>query len=164
MPIIDMGSRASAPAVENLSAPGVRSTAAYGLDRGEAAVSGTDRVSHRPLTLVLLFPVGHDVPMTDEPQVTVTDNPEESRFEVSVDGTLAGFAAYQRDPGTVIFVHTEVFEEYEGQGLAGQLAKAALGMVRDAGDTIVPMCPYIRAYVRKHAPEYDDLLRPHAPE
>lgn len=101
--------------------------------------------------------------MTGEPQVTVTDNPGESRFEVRADGILAGFAAYETadetDPGVVIFVHTEVFEEYEGRGLAGQLAAAALGMVRDAGHKIVPMCPYIRSYVRKHAPEYDDLLR-----
>ncbi|MFD2793879.1 GNAT family N-acetyltransferase [Promicromonospora vindobonensis] len=97
--------------------------------------------------------------MTDEPQVTVADNPEESRFEVSVDGTLAGFAAYEIDSGSVVFVHTEVFEEYGGQGLAGRLAKEALGMVREAGGTIVPMCPYIRSYVEKHTPEYDDLLR-----
>lgn len=97
--------------------------------------------------------------MTDEPQVTVTDNPEESRFELSVDGTLAGFAVYEAEPDTVIFLHTEVFEEYEGRGLAGQLARAALGSVREAGRKIVPLCPYIRAYVLKHAPEYDDLLR-----
>lgn len=99
------------------------------------------------------------VVMTDEPQVTVVDNPDESRFEVHVDGTLAGFAAYEKHAGAVVFVHTEVFEEYEGQGLAGQLARAALGTVRDAGAKIVPLCPYIRSYVRKHSPEYDDLLR-----
>jgi predicted GNAT family acetyltransferase len=97
--------------------------------------------------------------MTDEPQVAVTDNPEESRFEVSVDGTLAGFAAYEKHAGAVVFVHTEVFEEYEGRGLAGQLAKEALATVREAGGKIVPLCPFIRSYVRKHAPEYDDLLR-----
>jgi predicted GNAT family acetyltransferase len=97
-------------------------------------------------------------PMTEEPQVTVTDNPEKSRFEVSVDGTLAGFAAYEKDPGAVIFVHTEVFPEYEGRGLAGQLAKSALSMVRESGNRIVPVCPFIRRYVRKHAPEYDDVL------
>jgi predicted GNAT family acetyltransferase len=101
--------------------------------------------------------MGH---MTAEPQVTVTDNPEKSRFEVSVDGVLAGFAAYETDLGVVVFVHTEVFPEYEGRGLAGQLAKSALDMVREAGHRIVPMCPYIRSYVRKHAPEYDDLLQP----
>ena len=76
------------------------------------------------------------VPMTDEttdePLVTVADNPEKSRFEVSVDGALAGFA--------------------------GQLAKASLGMVREAGGKVVALCPYIRSYVKKHAPEYDDLL------
>ena len=97
--------------------------------------------------------------MTDEPQVTVADNPERSRFEVSIDGTLAGFAAYEVDSGAVVFVHTRVFEEYEGQGVAGRLTKESLGMVRAAGGTIVPQCSYIRAYVEKHAPEYDDLLR-----
>lgn len=97
-------------------------------------------------------------PMTDEPQVTVVDNPDESRFEVRVGGTLAGFAVYETDPGVVYFVHTEVFEEFAGQGLAGRLAQAALGMVREAGNKIVPLCPYIKAYVRKHSPEYDDLL------
>jgi predicted GNAT family acetyltransferase len=97
--------------------------------------------------------------MTDEPQVTVVDNPEESRFEVSLDGTLAGFAAYEIDNGAVVFVHTEVFEQYEGRGVAGRLAKAALGMVREAGGEVVALCPYIRSYVRKHEPEYDDLLR-----
>ena len=97
--------------------------------------------------------------MTDEPRVTVTDNAEQSRFEVSVDGTLAGYATYQRKQDAVLFVHTEVFDEYAGQGLAAQLAKAALGTVRAAGSTIVPLCPYIKAYVQKHAPEYDDLLQ-----
>lgn len=99
------------------------------------------------------------VPMTEEPQVTVADNPEESRFEVRVDGTLAGFAAYKIDAGAVAFVHTEVFDEYAGRGIAGQLAKASLGMVREAGGTVVPLCPYIRSYVEKHRPEYDDLVR-----
>lgn len=97
--------------------------------------------------------------MTDQPLVTVADNPEKSRFEVSVDGALAGFAAYEIDSGAVVFVHTEVFEEYEGRGIAGQLAKASLGMVREAGGKVVALCPYIRSYVKKHAPEYDDLLR-----
>lgn len=99
------------------------------------------------------------VPMTDEPHVTVADNPEESRFEVSVDGTLAGFAAYEIDQGAVVFLHTETFKGYEGRGLAGQLAKAALAMVREAGGKIVALCPYIRSYVQKHSPEYDDLLQ-----
>lgn len=98
------------------------------------------------------------VPMTDEPQVTVTDNPDESRFEVRVEGTLAGFAAYETRPGAVVFVHTETFEGYQGRGLAGQLAKASLGMVREAGGKVVAVCPYIRSYLQKHSPEYDDLV------
>lgn len=99
------------------------------------------------------------VPMVDEPQVTVDDNPDRSRFEVTVDGVLAGFAAYEIDSGAVIFLHTEVFEEYAGQGLAGQLLKASLDMVREAGGKVVALCPYVRAYLERHAPEYDDLRR-----
>jgi predicted GNAT family acetyltransferase len=97
--------------------------------------------------------------MTDEPLVTVADNPEKSRFEVSVDGALAGFSAYEIQGGAVVFLHTEVFEEYEGRGIAGQLAKASLGMVREAGGKVIALCPYIGSYLKKHAPEYDDLLR-----
>lgn len=95
-----------------------------------------------------------------ESRVAVADDSDRSRFEVTVDGTLAGFAEYDAtEPGVVAILHTEVFERYEGQGLAGQLAKAALAAVRASGRKVVPLCPYVRAYVRKHAPEYDDLLR-----
>ncbi|GGM35742.1 GNAT family N-acetyltransferase [Promicromonospora citrea] len=95
-----------------------------------------------------------------ESRVTVTDNSDESRFEVVVDGVLAGYAEYDAgEPGIVAILHTEVLERFEGQGLAGRLAKAALSAVRASGRKVVPLCPYVRAYVRKHAPEYDDLLR-----
>ena len=61
---------------------------------------------------------------------TVQDNREQQRFEVHVDGTLAGFAAYRLGDDTVTFTHTEIDDEYEGQGLGSELASAALDATR----------------------------------
>ena len=87
----------------------------------------------------------------------VTDNPSRHRFELRMGDTVAGFAAYRLEPGRVVFTHTEIDPAFEGQGLGGKLAAAALDAVRARGLAIVPQCPFIAAYVRRH-PEYQDLV------
>ena len=54
----------------------------------------------------------------------VVHNPEQSRDEIHVDGQVAGFTQYRATPEVVDFVHTEIDDAYEGQGLGGQLAAA----------------------------------------
>ncbi len=88
---------------------------------------------------------------------TVQDNREQQRFEVHVDGALAGFAAYRLGDDTVTFTHTEVGDEHEGQGLGSQLAAAALDAARDTGLAVVPECDFIAGFLRRH-PEYGDLV------
>lgn len=80
----------------------------------------------------------------------VADAPDRSRFEITVDGVLAGFSAYRRRPGRVVFTHTEIGPEWEGRGLGSILAARALASVAAAGDTVVPRCPFIAAYLRRH--------------
>jgi hypothetical protein len=92
-------------------------------------------------------------------EATVADNPAKHRFEISVGDTVAGFAAYRLEPGRVVFTHTEVDPAFEGQGLGSKLAAGALDSVREKGLAIVPLCPFIAAYVRRH-PEYQDLVVP----
>ncbi|MFC4906176.1 GNAT family N-acetyltransferase [Actinomadura gamaensis] len=89
----------------------------------------------------------------------VTDDRDQSRYEITVDGALAGFAEYRLrgDGGTVVFTHTEVFPDYEGQGVGGALARGALDDVRSAGRTVVPQCPFIKSWIDKH-PDYQDVL------
>lgn len=88
----------------------------------------------------------------------VRDNPDASRFEIHVDGALAGFAVYRRpDEATIAFTHTEIDDAYEGQGLAKVLATEALGAARGAGLAVLPFCPFFRGYIAKH-PEYVDLV------
>lgn len=91
--------------------------------------------------------------------VTVTNNPAEHRYEVHVDGVLAGFTAYELSVGRIEFTHTEVFDEFGGQGLGGVLAKGALSDVRaDGGRVVVPTCPFIATWIDRHA-DFHGLLQ-----
>lgn len=89
--------------------------------------------------------------------VRVADAPERSRYEITVDGKLAGFAAYHLHPDRIVFTHTEVDDAYQGQGIAGQLAAEALDSARERSLRVTPKCEYIAGYIRKHA-EYVDLV------
>jgi uncharacterized protein len=90
-------------------------------------------------------------------QISVTDNAQNGRYEVAVDGELAGFARYRMDADRVVFFHTEVDPAYEGQGVASALARSALDDVRARGLLVTPLCPFIAAYIRRH-PEYQNLV------
>jgi predicted GNAT family acetyltransferase len=87
----------------------------------------------------------------------VRDDGERRRFEVVVDGEVAGFAQYLRRGGRIIFVHTEIDPAYEGRGLGSALARGALDATRQAGEPVVPLCPFIAAYIERHE-EYADLV------
>jgi len=89
--------------------------------------------------------------------IDVRNNIAASRYEVVVDGSVAGFAAYRLHNDVVVFTHTEVDPDYEGRGLGSSLAKGALDDVRSQGGRIQPLCPFIAAYVKRH-PEYQELV------
>jgi predicted GNAT family acetyltransferase len=92
--------------------------------------------------------------------LTVVDVPEASRYEARSGASVPAFAAYRRDearPGVLIFTHTEVDPAFEGQGVGGRLARAALDDVRARGLRIVPQCPFISSWIAKH-PDYEDLV------
>ena len=88
---------------------------------------------------------------------TVVNNPAESRYEIHVDGKLAGFTQYRLTPGVIDFIHTEIDDAYEGQGLGGQLARSALDDVRANGLEVIATCPFIKGWIAKHD-DYQDLL------
>lgn len=86
----------------------------------------------------------------------VTRNDDRNRYELSVDNKLA-VSEYNRLTNAVMFTHTEVPEALEGQGVGSALARGALDDVRAQGLTVIPLCPFIAAFIRRH-PEYLDLV------
>ncbi|MGO3147061.1 MAG: bifunctional pirin family protein/GNAT family N-acetyltransferase [Leucobacter sp.] len=91
--------------------------------------------------------------------IHVKNVPDERRYTITVDGVLAGFAEYRPTAsGTgVAFVHTEIAPEFGGRGLAGKLVSWAMNDVRDSGSRIVPYCPYVAAWLKKH-PEFEEIV------
>ena len=90
--------------------------------------------------------------------VEVVHIPENSRYEIHVDGKVAGYTeAKERDDGIVLFSHTVVDDAYEGQGLASRLVTGALDDVRAQGRRIEVTCEYVLSFLVKR-PEYLDLL------
>lgn len=86
----------------------------------------------------------------------VIDNADRTRFELAVEGHIA-FAAYTMDGDVITFTHTIVPKELEGRGIASRLIDHALGDVKARGLKIVPQCPFVAAYIRKH-PEWAAVL------
>jgi predicted GNAT family acetyltransferase len=90
--------------------------------------------------------------------IRVIDVPEHFRFEVRVDGELAGFTEYRRRPGPIALTHTLIDPRFEGHGLASRLVQTALSEARDAGLAALPFCPFVRGYIAAHSEEYLDLV------
>jgi uncharacterized protein len=90
-------------------------------------------------------------------QVVVRDNPDELRYELLLDGEVAGEIRYRRSPDRIVLVHTDVSPSLEGRGLASRLVADALDDIRARGLRVVPICPFVRAYIQRH-PEYNDLV------
>ncbi|MEV1132016.1 GNAT family N-acetyltransferase [Agromyces sp. NPDC049794] len=90
--------------------------------------------------------------------ITIDRNEEAHRYELKLDGELGGYAEYRTNPGRITFTHTVVFPEHEGKGLGSRLAKRVLDDAVAQGDTIVPRCPFIAAYLRRHEGVYDDSV------
>jgi predicted GNAT family acetyltransferase len=91
------------------------------------------------------------------PDIQVADNWDRSRYEIVMDGKLAGFVTYRRQGDTVTLVHTEIDDAFEGHGLGSRLARGALDDIRARNEHVVPKCPFIAQYIREHE-EYGDLV------
>ena len=89
--------------------------------------------------------------------VTVRDNPAELRYEAREGDRLLGEIRYRTEPGLVVLVHTDVASSAEGSGVGSALVAGALDDIRSRGLRVVPLCPFVAAYIRLH-PEYDTLV------
>jgi uncharacterized protein len=83
-------------------------------------------------------------------EAAVVDVPEESRYELRLGDRRIGHAAYHRRDDRIAFTHTEVDSACEGRGFGTRLVQAALEDARARGLEIVPLCPFVAAYVKRH--------------
>lgn len=94
------------------------------------------------------------------PSIDIVHDPAQRRYELhDGDGGLLGFIAYLPAGESTIVAHTEVAVEHEGEGVGGRLVRAAFAAIEADGKTVIPLCPFAAAYVRRH-PELVPLVAP----
>jgi predicted GNAT family acetyltransferase len=87
----------------------------------------------------------------------VTDNAERRRYEIVRDGERLGELRYRTEPEVIVLVATEVAPSAKGQGIGSRLIAGVLEDIRSRGLRIVPVCPFVAAYLERH-PEQRDLV------
>lgn len=86
----------------------------------------------------------------------LVDNEDRKRFEYQLEQGVA-LVEYIKTQNKIYLTHTEVPSKYEGQGIASSMVKDVLGEVENSGLKLVPLCPYVAAYIKRH-PEWKKLL------
>jgi uncharacterized protein len=88
--------------------------------------------------------------------IAVSHNDEAHRFEATVDG-LRALLTYRLFPDRIVLQHTEVPAPLQDHGIAAKLTRTALDFARANHLRVVPLCPYVSSFLRRHR-EYHDLL------
>jgi predicted GNAT family acetyltransferase len=87
----------------------------------------------------------------------VTDIPDRSCFEATVEGEVVGVLEYHRKEGLIYYDHAETAMAFRGRGIAGQIVETALIAARAEGLSVVPRCPYVADWIEAH-PEFQPLV------
>ena len=90
-------------------------------------------------------------------ETTVSNAPEQNRYEIRDGDRVLGLAAYELRGDTIVFTHTEVDPDAGEDGLGSSLVRAALDDVRGKGWSVVPQCPFVRGWIERHQ-DYADLV------
>jgi predicted GNAT family acetyltransferase len=96
--------------------------------------------------------------MNAEPAPRVVDDAAEHRYELWVGDARAGVIEYESRPGVVVLIHTQIDAAFEGRGLGSRLIAGGLRDIRARGLKLVPICPFVRSYLRGHPEERDLVL------
>jgi len=87
---------------------------------------------------------------------SVRDNEDKGRFELDVGSEIA-FANYRLTTSAVIITHTETPRALRGRGIASELVKGALDLIRRDGRKVIAGCGFVVDYLERH-PEDADLI------
>ena len=88
----------------------------------------------------------------------ITNNLAESRYEIFIEGELAGFADYKVIEDTVTFPHTEVDPAFGGRGVGSALVEFALNDVATLGKFVAPVCPFVSKAIAKNPDKFLKLV------
>lgn len=83
-------------------------------------------------------------------EIEIRDEQSAGRYEVRVEGKLAGFSEYRLEGERIVFTHTEIDPDFGGRGLGSQLVGFAVTDARRRNLEIVPLCPFVRDWTEQN--------------
>ena len=78
------------------------------------------------------------------------DNTNENQYEFHVNKHIAKIEYIKTNNGEIYLTHTEVPVALEGQGIGSQLAEKVLTDIDKKGLRLIPLCPFVAGYIKKH--------------
>ena len=90
-----------------------------------------------------------------EPAVAIRLDADQQRYVAYAGDTVAGYIAFRDQDGVRDLLHTEVDAAFEGRGIGSALARFALDNIRAAGKSVVPSCPFVLRWLRRHPGDVD---------
>ena len=84
------------------------------------------------------------------------DNEASKQYELHIDKAVARIE-YIKAQNKIYLTHTEVPKELEGKGIGSTLVKLVLEDIKQKELTLVPMCPFVAMYIKRH-PEWRSLV------
>ena len=98
--------------------------------------------------------------MAERLPLTFSHDAAHKRFTASANEAEVAFADVDDlHSGSFLIKHTEVLPGNEGGGVGSGLIKHVLDEARAQGKTVIPLCPFASAYIKRHR-EYVELVRP----
>ncbi|MGI9530536.1 N-acetyltransferase [Lutimonas sp.] len=85
-----------------------------------------------------------------------SDNREKKRYELKYKGHIA-FIDYILAKGNIYLTHTDVPTELEGQGVGSRMVLQALVDIKKKELILIPLCPFVAGYLKKH-PYWKELV------
>ena len=92
-------------------------------------------------------------------KIPLVKNDDKNRFEIEIEGSFA-FIDYKETSNQIALVHTEVPKALGGRGIAAALVEKTLHYIDDHDKLVLPFCPYVFAYIKKH-PEWKRIVDKH---
>jgi len=89
-------------------------------------------------------------------ELHLINNSQQKRYEFHIQDQIA-YAEYILAGERIVLTHTEIPVALEGQGIGSALVKAALEDIQQKNLILVPLCPFVAGYIKKH-PEWKELV------
>lgn len=92
----------------------------------------------------------------DELTGIFSENIDRKRYEIQIEGKKA-ILEYIRAQDNIYLTHTEVPVELEGRGIGSRIILQALVDIKMKNLTLIPLCPFVAGYLKKH-PDWKELV------